>query len=161
MPVLRKVSAAEFRRELAGLLDKRDSGAFSDDKMQQLAIDLYVALAVLFNRRKLDAKTIWTRLDSAVQRGCSAANGGDVTALVNACCQHVMAAANGMVAPEVQGLLFPILQMDSDAAYAFVRFVEQRRFTLLAFAQKAWGERKELLKIAREIERAQEEEAAE
>lgn len=129
----------------------RASGAFSPDAFREHSVNLLVGLAIVFNRKSLDAKTLWTRLDSAVQAGVTAANGGDTHALVNAACEHVMATANGMTSAEFGNLVGPILDLDEDEAYAFLRHLAKSRFTAIAFAKRAWDDRKELRQAASRI----------
>lgn len=107
-----------------------------------------MALALAFNRAKLDAKTLWTRIDSAIEAGVVAANGSDVQAMIDAACGHVFAPPNAVVSEEFVGLITPLLAMDDDAAYAFVRHLAASRFTVIVFGRQAWEERKELRKKA-------------
>lgn len=106
----------------------------------------------MFNRRMMDAKLLWTRIDSAIQTGITAANGADIHALINSSCEHVMASPNAVLSAEFSGLVGPILDMDEDEAYAFVKHLAKSRYTLIAFTKKAWEERKELRAVAARIE---------
>lgn len=140
-----------FRKKLAGLTDDRGQVAFSNDSFRPLAIDLTVALALAFNRNKLDTLTLWTRIDSALGCGVSAANGGDVYALVDAACGHVHASPNAIVSAEFVGLAKPVMDLDEDAAYGFVKYLSKSRFTVIALARQSWEERRELIKRSKEL----------
>lgn len=148
MPGLKTLTPEKFRRQLAGLEDDRASQVFDRDSFSQHSCDLVVALALVFNRAKLDPKTLWTRIDSAIEAGLSAANGSDTQALIDAACAHVMAAPNAVVSEEFATRIKPILELDDDAAYAFFRHLAGSRYTVIVFGQQAWEERKELRKTA-------------
>ena len=152
MPTLIELTPVEFRQQLAGLRDERGTAAFSTEAFREHATNLGVGLAMVFNRRSLDAKTLWTRIDSAIQAGITAANGADIHALINTACEHVMASPNAVLSDDWGGLIGPILDMDEDEAYAFVKHLAKSRYTLIAFAKKAWEERKELRAAAAKIE---------
>lgn len=153
MPTLQALTPEQFRKELAGLTDHRSSAVFSTDSFRDHATNLAVALGIVFNRKSLDAKTLWTRIDSAIQTGITAANGADLHALLNAACEHVVASPNAVVSPEFEGLVMPILSMDEDEAYAFVRHLAKSRYTIVAFAKRAWDERKDLRAAVARIEK--------
>lgn len=148
MPTLQKLTPAEFRKQLAGLRDERGSAAFSTDAFRQHGVDFVVALALVFNRRELDVKTLWTRIDSAITTGITEANGNDTHRLIDAACGHVLASPNAVVSSEFQSLTSGIFAMDEDESYAFVRHLAKSRYTLIAFGRQAWEERKELRKAA-------------
>lgn len=152
LTTLKRMTTEEFRQKLAGLKDDRASGALSSEGFRDIAVDFAVALCLAFNRRQLDPKTLWTRLDSAIQKGISDACGGDIHALINAACAHVLAPPNAMVSPEFEALIAPMLKLDEDESYAFVRYLAKSRYTLIVFARKAWEERKELKKAAQKID---------
>jgi hypothetical protein len=111
-----------------------------------------VALALVFNRRSLDPKTLWPRIDTAVQSGLTAANGADVGAFVNAACEHLLASPNAVVSPEFSELMAPIFSLDEDAAYAFLRHLAASRYTFISFGKEEWEARKELKKAASRID---------
>lgn len=153
MPTLKALTPDLFRKQLAGLHDVRASAAFSPEAFRDHATNLAVLLAIVFNRRKLDAKTLWTRIDSAIQCGVTAANGADIHALINAACEHVQAAPNAVVSEEWGLLAGGLFRLDDDEAYAFVRHLEKSRFTLIAFAKQAWEQRKEWREAASKLEK--------
>lgn len=161
VPTLQKLTPEAFRRHLAGLEDVRGSQAFSTDAFREHATNLGLALALCFNRRKLDPTSLWTRIYSATQVGITAANGGDIEALLNAACGHVLASPNAVVSDEYSRLTSPLLAIDDDAAYAFLRYLAKSGYTMIQSTKAAWGERKELQKALKRIEEEQKAEAAE
>lgn len=153
MPILEKLTPEMFRQQLAGLRDERGSAAFSVDAFRDHATNLGVALALVFNRRSLAATTLWTRIDSAIQSGITTANGADIHSLINTACDHVMASPNAVLSDDFSRLVGPILAMDEDEAYGFIRHLARSRYTLIAFTKQAWEDRKELRTAAARIEK--------
>lgn len=151
MPILQQLTPEQFRKQLAGLTDVRDSGVLSSEGMREHGTNLAVAMAVAFNRRKLDVKTLWTRIDSAIQAGITAANGADIHALIDATCGHVLASPNAVVSDEFAALIGPLFDLDDDEAYALVKYLSRSRYTVIVFAKRAWEERKELRAAANRI----------
>jgi hypothetical protein len=160
MPTLERLTPEQFRQQLAGLRDERGSAAFSIDAFREHATNLGVALALVFNRKSLNPVTLWTRIDSAIQTGITAANGADIHALINTACEHVMASPNAVLSAEFGGLIGPILDMEDDEAYAFIRHLARSRYTLIAFTRKAWTDRKDLIAAAARIDKELETEVA-
>lgn len=154
MSTLQVLTAEEFRRQLAGLEDVRGTAAFSTEAFREHATNFVVALALAFNRRALDATTLWTRIDSAIKRGVTAAQGGDVDALISSALSHVKASPNAVVSPEFAAMTDAIRALDEDAVYCFLRYLSDHAYTAIIAGKAAWETRKELRKALKAIETA-------
>src|SRR3990167_5209566 len=94
MSAIQQLDAAEFRRRLAGLSDAGGGEDLIPEEYRDLASDYVLLLAICFNRDRLDAKTLWTRIDSAIERGLAECDGEDIERFVSVGMEHVFAYVN-------------------------------------------------------------------
>lgn len=149
------LDAQEFRRRLAGLEDVEASGAFSPDDFRDIASDFVCALAVVFNRKDLDAKTLWSRIGSAIETGIVEAQGGDIDRFENHCLSHILAPISIVAASDAYGQYTePMRRMDEDARVAFIRYLSKHLYPAVVFGRRKWEERKaELEKERKALEK--------
>lgn len=140
---LNKLDAEEFRRRLAGLEDVEASGAFSPEDFREIAADFVCALAVVFNRRELEPKTLWSRIGSAIESGIVEAQGGDLERFENHCLSHIKAQIAVVAASEAYGeYTADLRKMDADAKVGFVRYLSTHLYPATIFGRQRWEERK-------------------
>lgn len=128
----------------------QESGAYSPEVYRDAAADFVCALAIAFNRRVLDAKTLWTRIGSAIETGVVAARGGDLERFEHHCLSHVKASVSLVAASEDYARLTAALRNYDDANRAhFVRYLAEHLYPAIIFGRSRWEERKSELEKAR------------
>ena len=138
MPI-EKLDAGEFRRRLAGLSDVGAGEDQSPKLYRDMCSEFVLLLAIAFNRLELEALTLWTRIDSGIQKGLSECGGTDVERLVSVCLDHVKAEASRVVADdrcvEIQSKLY---NLDDSARVAFIAYLAKHRFVALTLGRDLW-----------------------
>lgn len=141
----------DFRKSLAGLIDPDrrmtpgDQAAF-----RPKACRLVVCLCLHFGR-DLDRKTLWSRIDSAIQTTCAKVSDGDTDRWLDLMLDHVRAnPAMAAACPELTGLRADLLAADPAHNMAFIRWVESRRYAVLSFGRAAWDDHKKINAAAAE-----------
>lgn len=134
---------ADFRAALAGLADPDRQLTTGDHaSFRPKAARLVVALCLHFGR-DLDRKTLWSRIDSGLQAACAKVSDGDLDRWLDLLLEHVRAdPARAAACPQLTGLRADLIGPDEAHRRAFVRYVETRRYAVLAFGRAAWGEYK-------------------
>jgi hypothetical protein len=149
MSDLKQLDAAEFRRRLAGLSDAAGGEDLIPDEYRELAAEYVLLLAICFNRDRLDAVTLWSRIDSAIERGLAECDGEDIERFVSVGLEHVLAsvnvAASNERALEIQDRLFSL--RDHQRVF-FLRYLADHRYPAIVFGRGKWQayqqERKEV-----------------
>lgn len=159
---IKTLDAAEFRRKLAGLCDATEGESFNAEDYRELAGDVVFLLAICFNRKQLDAKTIWTRIDSAIQKGLSDCDGEDISQFINSCLEHVLANVNVVAcqddAVRIQTVLYGL---EKEQSVFLLQYFAKHRMPAISWGVQKWNERKEEInrqKTMLEIESAKQEE---
>lgn len=132
----------EYRRQLAGLSDQQASSAAVSDASED-ASDLVLLLAICFNRKLLDAKTLWTRIESAITKAIHEVEPSDTEAFVSTCLEHVKADAN-VAACQVDSVRIQkhLYDLDAPDRLALVQYLSDHRFPVIMIGRSKWEERK-------------------
>lgn len=118
------------------------SGAFSPEDFRDIASDFVCALAVVFGR-ELDAKTIWSRIGSAIETGIVEAQGGDLDRFENHCLSHILAPISWVAASEAYAQYTESMRkMDEDARVAFIRYLSKHLYPAVVFGRRKYRDRK-------------------
>lgn len=143
-------SRADFRAALAGIVDpdrkitEGDKGAF-----KQKANRLMIALCLHFGD-ELDRKTMWTRIDSGLQSACSKASDADMDRWLDLLLGHIKAdPARASSCEYLSGVRSDLTLPDETHRKAFLRYVETRRYAVLANGRAEWETYKTLNRVER------------
>lgn len=154
------LDCAEYRRRLAGLSDTAGiEGGFADT-YRDLSSECVLLLAICFNRRELDAVTLWTRIDSAIQKGLAECDGEDVGRFLSACLEHVMASINvAATQSDAVRIQQQLLALHDDARVYFLQYLAKHRYVAIVLGREKWEARK--AELAKQLKTLEESEAAE
>lgn len=153
--MIKPLDCAEFRRRLAGLSDIASGQEEYADDYRELASDFVLLLAICFNRRELEATSLWTRIDSAIQKGLAECNGDDVDRMVSSALDHVMANIN-VVATQADALRIQdsLHSLGRDARAYFTQYLAKHRYPAIVIGRQKWEARKaELAAQVKELSR--------
>lgn len=141
MNSLHALDAAEFRRRLAGLSDAAAGEDLIPDEYRDIASNYVLLLAICFNRDRLDAITIWNRIDGAIERGLAECDGEDIERFVSVGLEHILADMNVVVANEralqIQERLFGLREHQR---VFFLRYLAEHRYPAIVFGRSRWQE---------------------
>lgn len=150
--MITELNAEVFRQKLAGLADASAGEDMFPDDYRELASDFVLLLAIGFNRRELDAVTLWSRIDSAIQKGLADCDGEDVDRFVSACLEHILAPINVVAthgtALEIQSTLTKL--QDSQRAY-FLQYLSRHRYAAIVLGREKWEQHKDVQKEAKRL----------
>ena len=139
MNTLHQLDAAEFRRRLAGLSDSGGGEDLVPEEYRDLASDYVLLLAICFNRDRLEAVTIWPRIDTAIERGLAECNGEDIERFVSVGLEVVLADVGKVVSNEqalaIQSRLYGL--GDSQRVF-FLRYLAEHRYPAIVFGRGKW-----------------------
>jgi hypothetical protein len=139
--LITEIEPAEFRRRLAGLSDSGGGEDLAPGVYRDIASDMVLLCAICFNRDQLDATTLWTRIDSGIERGLAECGGEDVERFVDVCLQHVLASANVVAANEkALEIQDRIYSLGDSKRVMFLRYLAEHRMPSLVFGRKKWIE---------------------
>jgi len=143
-------SRADFRAALAGIADpdrkltEGDKGAF-----KQKADRLVIALCLHFGD-ELDRKTLWSRIDSGLQSACSKVSDADMDRWLDLLLEHVKAdPSKAASCGYLSGVRSDLTLPDEAHRKAFMRYVETRRYAVMANGRSAWEKYKAINPIER------------
>lgn len=145
------VSRDDFRRQLAGVCDPdRKLSAGDQGSFRPKAERLVVCLCRHFGDA-LDRKTLWSRIDSGLQAACAKVSDGDLDRWLDLLLEHVRAdPSSAACCADLAGLRHDLTAPDEAHKKAFLRWVETRRFAVLAHGRAAWEAYKETNRQPRE-----------
>lgn len=150
MSSLQQLDAAEFRRRLAGLSDSAAGEDLIPDEYRDIASDYVLLLAICFNRDRLDAVTLWNRIDGAIERGLAECDGEDIERFVSVGLEHVLADMNVVVANdralELQERIFGLREHQR---VFFLRYLAEHRYPTIVFGRSKWGQHQEARKAVK------------
>jgi len=133
------LTMATYRRELAGLVD--EATASSSDVYEVQAIDLALCMAELFNRDKLQAVTLWSRIATGLEHSAKE-NSANALTLVNGCLLHVQADATRAACNDRLGGLLHVASEQSELwARQWSRWISGHIYIIVAKARAQWRER--------------------
>jgi len=148
--VVKTIDSIEFRRRLAGLSDSGDGEDLTPSVYRDLASDLVLLLAICFDRDQLDPTTLWTRIDSAIERGLGVCDGEDIERFVDSCLDHVLASINQVAANEtalvIQARLYGL---EDSQRVNFLRYLSEHRRPCIVFGRGKWQQYSQARKEAR------------
>jgi hypothetical protein len=141
------ITPKEFRQRLAGLADPAAGEDVDREDYGPFAAEFVLMLAIAFNRRTLDATTLWTRIGSAIERGLAACDGDDLDRLVSVALEHVQANIN-VVACEDHCVSYQsrLRRLPKEARVYFCRYLADHRYPVIVMGRDLWEQRKELIK---------------
>lgn len=137
------LDCVEYRRRLAGLSDTAGiEGGFAD-LYRDLSSDCVLLLSICFNRRQLDPVTLWTRIDSAIQKGLAECDGEDVGRFLSACLEHVMANIN-VCATQTDAVRIQqsLLGLPNDGRVYFLQYLSKHRYVAIVLGREKWEQRR-------------------
>ncbi len=141
------LDAELFRQKLASLVDEADGESDWVEEYREIASDFVLLLSIGFNRRELNATTLWGRIDSAIQKGLAACDGVDVDRLMSACLDHVMAPINVVAtqekAVEIQSA---ITSLPKERRAFFCQYLATHRYAAIVNGREKWEWHKEIQK---------------
>lgn len=145
MPTI--ISFKEFRQTLAGLKDPSAGEDINADDYGPFAAEFVLMLAIAFNRRTLDATTLWTRIGSAIERGLAACDGDDLDRLISVALEHVQANIN-VVACEDTCVSYQsrLRRLPKESRVYFCRYLADHRYPVIVMGRDLWEQRKESIK---------------
>lgn len=159
-----ELNAAEFRRQLAGLSDETNGEEFDTDKYRDLATKFVLLLYICFNGRKLDPKSIHSRIASAVNKGLADCDGEDVSQMVNTALKHVMSNVNTITCQEdCVAIQQELYSLEQHQCVCLVQYLGKHTMPAIAWANERYQQRKEEIaaqKTILEIEEEKKEEVA-
>ena len=150
MSAIQQLDAAEFRRRLAGLSDAAAGEDLIPDEFREIASDYVLLLAICFNRDRLDAVTIWNRIDGAIERGLAECDGEDLERFVSVGLEHVFADMNVVVANDIAlQLQERIYALRDHQRIFFLRYLSEHRYPTIVFGRSKWGQHQDSRKAAK------------
>lgn len=142
--VLPTFDAAEFRRKLAGLSDSTGGEGDLPESCKERSVDLVELIAICFNRDKLDAMTLWDRIESGIRKAIEECQPDDMAGVVNVCLSHVMAEPNKVVGnARSQELQDNLYGLQEDQSVAVVRYLSTHMYPCIRFGKQRWDASKE------------------
>lgn len=141
-----------FRQKLAGLVDEADGETDWSEQYRDISSDFVLLLAIGFNRRELEAKTLWSRIDSAIQKGLAECDGVDVDRLVSTCLGHVLAPIN-VVATQGKALSIQstISNLPRERRAYFCQYLAKHRYSAIVLGREKWQSHKEIQKEVKQL----------
>lgn len=137
--VVKIIDSIEFRRRLAGLSDSGDGEDLTPAVYRDLASDFVLLLAICFNRDQLDATTLWSRIDSAIERGLGVCDGEDIERFADACLEHVLANINAVAANDAAlAIQASIYGLGDSQRVHFLRYLAEHRRPSIVFGRGKW-----------------------
>ncbi len=137
--MLTELTPTEFRQRLAGLADTAGGEDLTPGEYRDLASDFVLLLAICFNRDQLDATTLWTRIDGAIEKGLAGCDGEDIEKFVNLCLEHVLANINVVASNEraldIQAKLYGL---QDEQKVQFLRYLADHRMPVIVFGRSLW-----------------------
>lgn len=148
--MVKTIDSIEFRRRLAGLSDSGDGEDLTPAVYRDLASDLVLLLAICFDRDQLDATTLWTRIDSAIERGLGVCDGEDIERFVDSCLDHVLANINQVAANEMAlAIQAKLYGLEDSQRVNFLRYLSEHRRPCIVFGRGKWQQYSQARKDAR------------
>jgi len=142
------LDCAEYRRRLAGLSDTAGIESGFADQYRELSSECVLLFAICFNRRALDPVTLWTRIDSAIQKGLAECDGEDVGRFLSSALEHIMASINVTATQEdAVRIQRSLLNLTDDARVYFLQYMSKHRYVAVVLGREKWENRKAELAI--------------
>lgn len=141
------ITPKEFRQTLAGLKDPSAGEDIDAGDYGPFAAEFVLMLAIAFNRRTLDATTLWTRIGSAIQRGLAACDGDDLDRLVSVALEHVQANINVVACEETcVNYQSRLRRLPKESRVYFCRYLADHWYPVVVMGRDLWEQRKESIK---------------
>jgi hypothetical protein len=140
IPALKMLTPAMFGAAIVPLADADRAVAGAEpENIRQEAVRLVKGYCMLFGA-SLDRKTLWDRLATALATACAKVGGeGDLDRWIDLCLEHIRADAGKVVRLRAFTALRETLRVrDLSWRRAFLRYVENHRFAVLAYARESW-----------------------
>lgn len=137
---MKVLSAQEFRRKLAGVVDPRKkTEAKYEEEIKQQAINFCSVLPELFSG-DFDRKSMWTRIGNGIVSACKKC-GGDYEVFVNLALDFVKAEPGLMAANRrLEDWLLSMDVKDDETKKEFIRVIEKKSNVILVYARQLWNE---------------------
>lgn len=142
-PPLPRFDANLFRQKLAGLadpdsLDESDVGEMREEQ-KRLATELCLMLATHFNRKTLEAVTLWSRIGTALATASVKVQDGDMSRFCTLCLETVKAHPGIFAADEkAHTVVSELIGKSPEWRQSFVRYIAGRSFIIVILARAAW-----------------------
>ena len=127
--------------------DRRLSAA-EPENIRQEAVRVVTGYCCLFGA-SLDRKTLWDKIATALASACAKVGGeGDIDRWIDLCLEHIRAEPGNVVRLKTfTDLRESLRTRDEPWRRAFLRYVENHRFAVLAYSRARW----EQIKKEREL----------
>ena len=135
------LSAEEFRKKLAGIVDKSKTISEAENKdIKEAAINFCRLLPELFSD-DFDRKTLWTRIGNGIISSIKKC-GGDYEEFINLTLEFIKADP-GKTAEnnKLELLLGFILDKPDEWKNEFLRIIEKKHNVILVYARQAWRQK--------------------
>lgn len=137
------LTTEQFRQRLAGLIDPAAQEDLHPDDYGYLAARFVLLLAIAFNRKQLQAKTIWARIESAIDRALADCDGDDLNRLMSSALEHVKANINVVVSEETcLAIQSELKSLPKEARVYFCRYLSDHRYPAIVMGRELWEQRK-------------------
>ena len=137
-----KLDCEAFRRKLAGLSSPDRRGETDRAEIRDLAVRWVTILARLFGD-DLDRKTLWDRIDSAIESACSKVADGDMDRWATLCLEHVKASPGKSAACDALTHMLTLwTEATAEQNIEFVAYCARHRYSLLVHGRAAWQDEK-------------------
>jgi hypothetical protein len=129
---------------LAGIADPDSSDdAGGDGEMREdqkrMATELCLMLATHFNRKTLDAMTLWTRIGTALAVSSVKVQDGDLSRFITLCLETVKAHSGVFAADETAlKLVETFVGKSVEWRQSFVRYIAARSYIIIILGRGAW-----------------------
>jgi hypothetical protein len=141
--MIKILDCAEYRRQLAGLADVSGGEDSFADEYREMTSECVLLLAICFNRRQLEAVTIWSRIDAAIQKGLADCDGEDVDRFLSTCLEHVLANISVVASqPDAIRIQQSILKLSGDERVYFLQYLAKHRYVAIVLGREKWEMRK-------------------
>ncbi|WP_013626623.1 hypothetical protein [Rubinisphaera brasiliensis] len=140
--MLDSFDAVAFRQELAGLCDVTE-GAEDFGDAREHAVDLVVLMAIGFDRDKLDAKTLWDRIESGLREAIATCPHEDMPAFATSCLEHVLCPINRVIGQgDAEAIQQRLYALQGDESTAVVRYLKEHLYPVMVFGRQRFNELK-------------------
>lgn len=125
---------------MAGLIDPSEQIApESHEGLKKLAVDFVLMLCRNFNRKELEAITLWERIGSALESAYAKTPSAEPYLFVSHCLRHIKAEKSRVLSDPEADRIMDLLENESpEFVTAFINYLVTRDYVVLTQAKRAW-----------------------
>lgn len=138
---MKMLSAEEFRKKLAGVVDQSQNLSEEENKdIKEAAINFCSLMPELFSE-DFDRKTLWKRIGNGVVTSIKKC-GGDCEEFINLALEFIKADPGKTAENKRLELLLNFINDKSEEwKVAFLRIIEKKYNVILVYARQAWRQK--------------------